>query len=215
MTHPAICLLPRATLALMIAVQVQTASAQRPISRASAPTPVRGSLYALDAKWTTQDGRVMPLADLRGDVVVLAMVYTSCTMTCPLLTNEMLAVQRALPPAIRGRVRFVLASFDPARDSVAMLYAYVKKMSLDERWLALRASAADVRQLAVLLGVRYRALPNGDFEHSNIINVLDADGVRQFQSERVPVDRPALVGAVLRAVLRALRPDASDRLPRK
>lgn len=157
----------------------------------------------------------MPLADLRGDVVVLAMVYTSCTMTCPLLTNEMLAVQRALPPAIRGRVRFVLASFDPARDSVAMLYAYVKKMSLDERWLALRASAADVRQLAVLLGVRYRALPNGDFEHSNIINVLDADGVRQFQSERVPVDRPALVGAVLRAVLRALRPDASDRLPRK
>ncbi len=153
----------------------------------------------------------MRLADLRGDVVVLAMVYTSCTMTCPLITNEMLAVQRALPPTIRSHVRFVLASFDPARDSVAVLRAYATKMSLDERWLALRAPAADVRQLAVLLGVRYRALPNGDFEHSNIITVLDADGVQQFQSERVPVDRPALVGAVMRAA----RSGTADRLRQK
>jgi protein SCO1/2 len=195
----------------MMAAYVHTASAQRPISRVSAPMPVRGSLYALDQNWTTQDGRVMPLADLRGDVVVLAMVYTSCTMTCPLLTNEMLAVQRALPPMMRNRVRFVLVSFDPARDSVAVLRAYATKMSLDDRWLALRASSANVRQLAVLLGVRYRALPTGDFEHSNIISVLDADGVRQFQAERVPIDRPALVGAVMRAV----RPDPSDRPSRQ
>ena len=211
MTHPAARFVSRAALALALVTHVQPASAQRPPPRASAPTLPRGSLYVLDATWTTQEGHVIRLAELRGDVVVLTMVYTSCTMTCPLLTNEMLAVQRALPPAIRGRVRFVLASFDPARDSVAVLHAYATKMSLDERWLALRASAADVRQLAVLLGVRYRALPNGDFEHSNIITVLDADGVQQFQAERVPVDRPALVGAVMHAV----RSDAADRLRRK
>ncbi len=211
MPHPVDRFVSRAALALALVAHAQPASAQRALPRASTPTLVRGSLYVLDAKWTTHESHVIRLADLRGDVVVLTMVYTSCTMTCPVLTNEMLAVQRALPPAIRGRVRFVLASFDPARDSVAVLKAYATKMSLDERWLALRASAADVRQLAVLLGVRYRALPTGDFEHSNIITVLDADGVQQFQSERIPADRPALVGAVVRAV----RPAASGHLERQ
>lgn len=201
----------RVLLTLIFAVLVRPVWAQQSARRDRGSTPVPGSLYALDAMWTTERGVTMPLRDLRGDVVVLAMVYTSCTMTCPLLTNEMLAVQRALPPATRGRVRFVLASFDPARDSTAALRAYVAKMALDERWLAMRASAADVRQLAVLLGVRYRALPTGDFEHSNIISVLDPHGVRIFQTERVPVDRPALVGAVMRAML----PSPADRVPQR
>ena len=65
--------------------------------------------------------------------------------------------------------------------------------------LVLRAPAADVRQLAVLLGVRYRQLPNGDFDHSNIISVLDGDGVLRFQSPQIPADRPALVRAVTAA----------------
>lgn len=172
---------------------------------AQASTPVRSgtlpeaSLYQLPGTWTAHDGRAMDLSNLRGEAVVLAMVYTSCTMTCPLITSEMLAVQRALPPALRSRVRFVLASFDPARDSVGALRAHVVKMTLDGRWLALRAAPATVRQLSVLLGVRYRQLPGGDFDHSNIISVLDADGVLRHQSLQIPADRPALVRAVTAA----------------
>ncbi len=154
------------------------------------------SLYKLHAAWTTHEGRAIDLSSLRGETVVLAMVYTSCTMTCPLITSEMLAVQRALPTELRANVRFVLASFDPARDSVSALRAHVVRMTLDHRWLVLRASAANVRQLAVLLGVRYRQLPGGDFDHSNIISVLDAGGVLRFQSPHIPADRPALIRAV-------------------
>lgn len=187
----------RAALLLAIAAPLQTVTAQRTGSRDAAPAA--GSVYALPSTWTAHDGRGIALSSLRGEVVVLAMVYTSCTMTCPLITNEMLGVQRALPPELRARVRFVLASFDPDRDSVSVLRAYARQMSLDAQWLAMRASPTDVRQLAVLLGVRYRMLPSGDFDHSNIITVLDAEGVPQFQSERIPVDRPALVGAVVRA----------------
>jgi hypothetical protein len=52
--------------------------------------------------WTNHDGRSLDLAELRGETVVLAMVYTSCTMTCPLITREMQSVQRALPPDVRA-----------------------------------------------------------------------------------------------------------------
>jgi protein SCO1/2 len=164
------------------------------------------SLYRVTGRWTNHDGRALDLAELRGEPVVLAMVYTSCTMTCPLITSEMLAVQRALPADVRGRVRFVLASFDPARDSLAALRQHAEKMALDNRWLVLRAAPADVRQLAVLLGVSYRQLPSGDFDHSNIISVLDPQGVVSFQSPRIPADRDALVKAVTAAARASLRP---------
>lgn len=162
------------------------------------------SLYRLVGRWTNYDGRAVPWTNMQGEVVVVAMVYTSCTMTCPLITREMLAVQRALPPAVRPKVRFVLASFDPARDSVGALRRHAEKMALDDRWLVMRGSASDARQLAVLLGVSYRQLPSGDFDHSNIISVLDPRGVLHFQSPRIPADRAALV----RAVTSAARPPA-------
>ena len=190
--------LPLLTVALLLVgfTVARGAAAQvPPVASPRAALP-DASLYKLHASWTSHEGRAIDLSTLRGETVVLAMVYTTCTMTCPLITSEMLAVQHALPPDLRAKVRFVLASFDPARDSVPALRAHAVKMALDSRWLVLRAPAADVRQLAVLLGVRYRQLPGGDFDHSNIISVLDAGGVLRFQSPQIPADRPALIRAV-------------------
>lgn len=187
----------RSTAALFIgSAAVTNGTAQAPKKGSELPAT---SVYRLKGSWTSHDGAVHTLASLRGEVTVLAMVYTSCTMTCPLITSEMQAVQRALPPDLKKRVRFVLASFDPARDSLPALRAHVSKMSLDSRWLVMRAAPVDVRTLAVVLGVSYRQLPSGDFDHSNIITVLDANGVVRFQSPRVPADRPALVNAVISA----------------
>jgi protein SCO1/2 len=148
------------------------------------------SLYRLTGRWTNHDGRSLALAELRGETVVLAMVYTSCTMTCPLITREMQSVQRALPPDVRARVRFVLASFDPARDSVGALRRHVEKMALDARWLALRGAPPDVRQLAVLLSVSYVSCQAG----TSTIRTSSACSTRRvlrFQSPRVPGDREA------------------------
>ena len=187
------------TTALLVGGAVASVSAAQAHPAAQSAALPTASLYRMSGTWTSHDGRRHTLEGLRGEVTVLAMVYTSCTMTCPLITSEMLAVQRALSPELRKHVRFVLASFDPARDSLPALKAHVTKMGLDDHWLVMRASPADVRTLAVLLGASYRQLPSGDFDHSNIINVLDADGVLRFQSPRIPADRPALVGAVIAA----------------
>ncbi len=187
----------RSTAALLISAAAFTnGAAQTPTTHSELPA---SSIYRMQGSWTSHDGAVHTLASLRGEVTVLAMVYTSCTMTCPLITSEMQAVQRALSPELKKQVRFVLASFDPARDSLPALRTHVSKMGLDAHWLVLRASPVDVRTLAVVLGVSYRQLPSGDFDHSNIITVLDANGVVRFQSPRIPADRPALVAAVIAA----------------
>lgn len=193
--------LPVLTVAVLLGgftVARRAAAQIPPVASPRAALP-DASLYKLRTSWTSHEGRAIDLSSLRGETVVLAMVYTTCTMTCPLITSEMLAVQHALPPDLRAKVRFVLASFDPARDSVPALRAHAVKMALDNRWLVLRAPAADVRQLAVLLGIRYRQLPGGDFDHSNIISVLDAGGVLRYQSPQIPADRPVLIRAVVAA----------------
>lgn len=163
---------------------------------ASAPAAPAGSLYALPMRVTAQDGRPLDLSELRGRPVVIAMVYLSCTMTCPIITSELQAVQGALSPAARARTTFVLASFDPARDSAPVAHAFATRMGLDPHWRVLTGSPASVRRLAVLLGVSYRRLPSGDFDHSNQVTVLDADGVPRHQEVRMPPDRARLVRAI-------------------
>ena len=87
-------------------------------------------------------------------------------------------IRDALPPAVRTRTRFVLVSFDAARDTPAALRAYRTRMHLeDPAWTLLHGGPDDVQELAMLLGVKYRQDARGQFSHSNLITVLDAQGV--------------------------------------
>jgi protein SCO1/2 len=60
---------------------------------------------------------------------------------------------------------------------VATLQAYAQMRHLDPRiWTLARAEPAQVRQLSGVLGLQYRQLPDGEFNHSSELVLLDADG---------------------------------------
>lgn len=142
---------------------------------AGAPLSAR-SLYQLDAKWTDDAGRTVKLASLRGQPVVIAMFFASCEYACPVLVNDLQRLRRALPADVREKTRFVLVSFDPARDTAAALAAYRAKASLDAGWTLLHGAATDVQDLAMLLGVKYKQDARGQFSHSNLFTVLNPGG---------------------------------------
>src|SRR3569833_696822 len=79
------------------------------------------SLSKLLGSLTDQDGRAFDLASLRGKPVLVSMFYTSCQMVCPMLIETVHNTLNALPAAERKDVRVLLVSFDPARDTVAVL----------------------------------------------------------------------------------------------
>ena len=149
---------------------------------ATAPLSAK-SLYQLDATWTDDAGRAVTLADLRGEPVVLAMFFASCTYACPVLVHDIQAIRDALPADTRAKARFVLVSFDTERDTPAALRAYRAKLGLDDHWTLLRGSADDVQELAMLLGVKYRREASGDYSHSNLITVLNREGEIAHQRE--------------------------------
>jgi hypothetical protein len=54
------------------------------------------------------------LADLRGKVVVVTVIYATCADTCPLLTAKLVGIQRQLGTD-GARVRFVAITVDPIK----------------------------------------------------------------------------------------------------
>ncbi len=144
---------------------------------AMAATPfTKESIYQLDAKFTDDSGRSFTLGELRGRPVVLDMFFASCGYACPLLVTDMLAIQGRLPAELRGKAVFVLVSFDGARDTPATLAQYRAQRSLDGQWVLLHGDDDAVRELAALLGVKYKQEADGAFSHSNLLTILNPQG---------------------------------------
>jgi protein SCO1/2 len=155
------------------------------------------SVYQLTLQLTDQNGHAQPLGARRGRPQLLAMFYASCQMVCPMIVDSMRATYKALPPAQQGRLDLLLVSFDPARDSVAALKRYAEKRQLaTPPWTLARAEAPQVRQLSGLLGLQYRQLPDGGFNHSSELILLDADGRIAARTTHIGRLDPAFVAAI-------------------
>ena len=55
------------------------------------------SIYNLPEKWTNQDGKNIELKELRGKVLVMVMIYTSCKSACPRLVADMRNIEAKIP----------------------------------------------------------------------------------------------------------------------
>lgn len=135
-----------------------------------------GSIYQADARFTDDAGRAVQLGSLRGRPVVLTMFFASCGYACPLLVSDLEAIRAQLPAEVRARAAFVLISFDVARDTPAALAAYRQRRGLDDTWTLLHGDDDAVREVAALLGVKYKQEADGNFSHSNLLTVLNPEG---------------------------------------
>ncbi len=162
-------------------------------------SPVPGtSLYQLDVDLVDQDGEATTLAEYRGHPVIISMFYASCPTACPLLISDVLALEEALPAEVLADTRVLLVSLDPDRDDPEALQGVVRTRSLDtDRWTLSRAELDDVRLVAASLSVSYRALADGEMNHSSILTVLDRDGVPVATLEGLRQDPAPLVEALV------------------
>lgn len=137
---------------------------------------------APDFALTAQDGRTLTLADLRGKVVAVAFIYTSCPDICPLLTAKMAEVQDALGPDFGRRVAFVSITVDPARDTQAVLREHAEAMGADlAGWAFLTGSAEAIREVARGFGVAALPAPDGTVDHTLLTSLVDRRGKIRVQ----------------------------------
>ena len=164
---------------------------------AAAPLP-KDSVYQLALPLTDQHGRTADWRQHRGQPQVVAMFYTSCQYICPLIVDSGKAVEHALTPAEQAKLGILLISMDPKRDTPAALMTVAKKRDLDaSRWSLASPRPDDVRSVAGVLGVRYRQLADGEFNHTSALLLLDRDGRIVTRTEKIgSVVDPEFIAAV-------------------
>ena len=169
-------------------------------SLAAPPLP-KDSIYQLDLPLTDSAGRTADWEQLRGKPRLVSMFYTSCQYICPLIVESGKAVERQLTPAQRAKLGVALISMDPARDTPAALKKVVGDRKIDaSRWLLASPRSNDVRQVAAVLGIRYRQLADGEFNHTSALVLVDAQGRILARTETLgSKPDPAFVAAVRKA----------------
>ncbi len=135
------------------------------------------SLYQLRATLTTQQGVAAGFDVYRGQPTVISMFYGNCPSYCPMLITAVQVYEAHLDEASRARLRVLLVSFDAAHDTPQRLSELSKLHRADpQRWTFASAREPDARRIAELLGFHYRKLPDGSFDHSQVITLVDGEG---------------------------------------
>lgn len=153
-----------------------------PLSPAPPLPPIRQApeLVLLDL-----DGGEIRLSALRGRVVLVSFIYTSCTTACPLLMRRMALLQERLARDAGGReVVFLSATVDPERDDAAVLRAYARRFGADaSRWSFLRHDPVRLRAALVPWDEWTRRAPDGEIDHPARLHLVDRRGlVREIYS---------------------------------
>jgi protein SCO1/2 len=144
---------------------------------ASAAGPLPGdSLWQLPVDLVDQDGHPFRLASLRGTPVIASMFYSSCEMVCPLIFETIRMTLKQAGPQVAARTRVLMVSFDPKRDTVPVLKQTAADRHCDARWTLARGTEDAARQVAAVMGIQFRRLPGGSFNHSSQVDLLDVDG---------------------------------------
>ncbi len=162
------------------------------------------SIFHLPAKWTTQNKEVIELQDLRGRVLVMVMIYTSCQVACPRLVADMRSIESEIAKNLKENVKYILVSIDPTTDTPERLKSFALENQMnDEQWLFLQGDEDSVLEFAAVLGVRYKKVSPVDFSHSNIISVFDRNGVLVYQQQGLGVDNKETVN-IIRALAKSI-----------
>ena len=206
----------KALIILLITANALATEPVKPAPKSEVPPCCRGplelgkptdkSLYLLDSMWTSDVGRKVTLSILRGRPQVVTMFFSNCEYACPILVNDMRKLEAALPKDVLAKVDLLLVSFDTKRDTPEALAAFRKKEKLPvASWTLLRGEADDVRELAALLGINYAQDARGQFAHSNVITLLNAEGEIAFQQNGLNQNPAALIAAATAAAAKAAR----------
>ncbi|PJJ09194.1 protein SCO1/2 [Flavobacterium sp. 1] len=152
------------------------------------------SIYNLPSKWTNQNGQNIEMKDMRGKVLVMVMIYTSCKAACPRLVADMRNIESRLPENIKENVKLVLVSIDPEVDTPKRLKEFAVANKMDgEQWEFLRSTEENTREFAAVLAVNYKKIAPLNFSHSNIISVFNAEGELAYQQEGLEVNSDATI----------------------
>jgi protein SCO1/2 len=183
------------------AAKVTDIGVQGPASRFKGAVRPKGA-RAEDFALRDQDGRLVRLSSLRGQVVVLSPMYTTCRDTCPLVAQQIQDALLDLPPDMRSHVRALALSVDPQNDTPAGARKFLRVRLVNRHLDFLLGSQAELRPVWQAYGFSPQT---DEREHNSYVVLIDKRG---FQRIGFPVNflTPEALTHDLRLLLKEQRP---------
>jgi len=119
-----------------------------------------GAGYFPNLPVVTQDGETLNFYDdvIKGKIVVISFIYTSCPDLCPLTTARLSQVEEKLRELMGRDLFFVSMTVDPEHDTPEKLKQFSKAYDTGPGWLFLTGTPADIREINFKLGDKSRSL---------------------------------------------------------
>ena len=159
---------------------------------------LRGTAYgepyppAPDFELTSGNGSDVRLSELRGDIVLLFFGYTSCPDVCPTTMAELKTVTEKLGVQKARKVKVLLVTVDPDRDTPQRMQEYVNHFNKD--FIGLTGSDQELAKVWGDYGI-FREVADEDsaagygLDHTARVTLIDQDGnLRASYGFDTPVD---------------------------
>jgi protein SCO1/2 len=114
-----------------------------------------GANYFPNVMLTTHEGAKVRFYDdlIKGKIVAIDLIYTTCKYSCPLQTARLAQVQTLLGDRMGRDVFFYSITIDPDYDRPEVLKAYAQKYHAGPGWLFLTGKAEDIETISRKLGI--------------------------------------------------------------
>jgi protein SCO1/2 len=146
----------------------------------------------------TQDNRDVRFYDdlVKGKVVLINFMFTTCTSLCPRSTANLVKVQEALGDHAGRDMFLVSISVDPDHDTPAVLKRYAEQYHTRPGWTFVTGKREDVDLIRRGLGVR----DNDDLSQHTGMLIYGNEPFGQWASTPVMQSPATLAAIVLRVV---------------
>ena len=126
----------------------------------------------------TQDGRKVHFYDdlIKGKIVAIDLIYTTCHYACPLETARLAQVQKKLGDRVGKDIFFYSISIDPEHDTPEVLKAYMVKFNVGPGWTFLTGKKEDIDFLSKRLGLWSNPSVNADGHIPHLLIGNEATG---------------------------------------
>jgi protein SCO1/2 len=150
---------------------------------------------------TDQHGTKISLASLKGKLVLIDFIYTSCATACPVLTSRFAQIASRLGGELGSKITMVSITIDPEHDHPAQLLEYARTHEASrDGWLLLTGKPEEVDALLSIYRIKRERESDGTIAHVATSFLIGPDGRQLRMYDAMEVAPATVVADIERAL---------------